>query len=425
MSNRSSAPVHALRQRDRGEHDRHRTAQAGPRQERQVAPPHRLHDAADDDRQRPGHEREHEAGDQRLDDGVEVDARRREEQPEHHEQPDLGQPRHPLGEGAGRHPVRELAVAEDQRGDVDRGEPGGVHRRRSAVRRERQAQDRERVEAGGRQRRPPHHPRAAHADRGADQPAGDQLEDDEAAGLEQSRLPDGTGGDDPHEHDGRGVVEPGLGLERAGEAPGQRQRAQDGEHRGRVGGRADRAEQDRQLPRQAEEVVGAHGDHGHRHRHADRRERQAEADAGAHLPPVGGQATFGQDDRQRPEPERVRELGVVEGDAEGSALAEQDADEEVDEQRRQPRARREPHREDRREGHDRTDQHELVELVDVERHGTSGWLCGLRGGLDPIGRPRAPRPPRPGSDGPAPSASGAGCGTIACRERTFEVPLTG
>ena len=54
---------------------------------------------------------------------------------------------------------------------------------------------------------------------------------------------------------------------------------------------------------------------------------------------------------------------------------------QVDQQRRQPRARRDPHREDRREGHDRTDQHELVELVDVERHGTS-WVALRLAGLD-------------------------------------------
>ena len=130
-------------------------------------------------------------------------------------------------------------------------------------------------------------------------------------------------GDDPDEHDGRCVVEARLRLERAGQPLGQRQRPEHGEHRRGVGGRADRAEQDGQLPRQAEQVVGADGHDRDRHRDPDGRQRQAEPDARAHLSPVGGEAALGQDDRQRPEPERVGELRVVEGDPEGTALAEQ------------------------------------------------------------------------------------------------------
>ena len=61
---------------------------------------------------------------------VEVDLVRRDQQPEHHEQPDLGQPGDPLGERPGGRPVGQLGVAEDQRGDVDRGEAGPVQRRR-------------------------------------------------------------------------------------------------------------------------------------------------------------------------------------------------------------------------------------------------------------------------------------------------------
>ena len=45
---------------------------------------------------------------------------RRDQQPEHHEQPDLGQPGHALGERPGGRPVGQLGVAEDQRGDVHR-----------------------------------------------------------------------------------------------------------------------------------------------------------------------------------------------------------------------------------------------------------------------------------------------------------------
>ena len=150
-------------------------------------------------------------------------------------------------------------------------------------------------------------------------------------------VADGPGRDDADQDDGGGVVEPRLRLERAGQPLGQRQRAEHREHRGRVRRRADGAEQDRQLPRQAEEVVGADRDDRDGHRHAEGRQRQPQPDARAHLPPVGGETTLGQDDRQRAEAQRVRELRVVERDRERSALAEQDADEQVDEQRRAAR----------------------------------------------------------------------------------------
>ena len=54
----------------------------------------------------------------------------REQQPQHHEQADLGQPRDALGERPGGGAVRQLGVAEDERGDVDRGEAGRVQRGR-------------------------------------------------------------------------------------------------------------------------------------------------------------------------------------------------------------------------------------------------------------------------------------------------------
>ena len=153
--------------------------------------------------------------------------------------------------------------------------------------------------------------------RDPDQAAGEQLEDDRARHLPQpGSAHGGTGRDDADQDDGGSVVEARLGLERAGQALGQRHHPQHREDRRRVRGRADGAQQDRQLPGQAEEEVRADRDHGDRHGHAEGRQRQPQPDAGPHLPPVGGETTFGQDDRQRPEAERVGQLGVVERDRE-------------------------------------------------------------------------------------------------------------
>ena len=95
------------------------------------------------------------------------------------------------------------------------------------------------------------------------------------------------------------------------------------------------------------------------------------------LRPRGGQTALGQDQDQRREPERVRELGVVEADAE-AGLAEGDPHQQVDEQAGQADPHAEAHREDRQQEHARPDQQQLVERLDVECHGRH--LGGVVGG---------------------------------------------
>ena len=142
------------------------------------------------------------------------------------------------------------------------------------------------------------------------------------------RAPDA---DQRDQHDGRGVVETGLGLQGAGQPARQRHPTQHGEHRGRVGRRGDRAQQHRDLPAQPEHVVAEHRHHRHAHGDADGRQRDAQPHHRPDLRPRRGQATFGQDQDQRGEAERVRDLGVVELEAE-PGLPQRDADEQVDEQ---------------------------------------------------------------------------------------------
>ena len=204
----------------------------------------------------------------------EVDPARREQQAEHHEQPDLGQPRDALGERPGGDAVGQLAVAEDQRGDVDRGEAGAVHGRRGAVREEGQAQHGDRVEAGataarrgasGRRRRsratsPERTPTASSH---ATIPAAPRRPWSTHAPVEIRVTSTTVGASLRPDSASSGPTEP----RGSGTTPQHR------EHRGRVGRRGDRAEQHRQLPRQPEQVVGDHGHHGDR----DRRRRSSPA----------------------------------------------------------------------------------------------------------------------------------------------------
>ena len=121
---------------------------------------------ADEHRQRPGDEGEHQPGRRpRARRSPSVIRPGREQQPEHHEQPDLGQPGDPLGEGPGGGAVRQLACC---RAPARRRRP---RRSRSACRaaaapyaRTARRQHGERVEAGRRQRHPAHQPGAAEAD---------------------------------------------------------------------------------------------------------------------------------------------------------------------------------------------------------------------------------------------------------------------
>ncbi|MEZ5094469.1 MAG: hypothetical protein R2740_17390 [Nocardioides sp.] len=290
----------------------------------------------------------------------------RDEQPEHHEQPDLGEPGHALGEGPGRGAVRELLVAEHERADVDGGEPGGVNARAGAVGQQSQGQEGQRVEAGRRQRDPAQHPRPGEADRQADQHAGDQLVDDDAGhgGAPYSATA-------PVEIS---VTSTTVGASLSPDSPPgadqplrQRHHPQHREHRGGIGRRRDRAEQDRELPRHPQQVMPGDRDHRDRHRDPDRGQQEAEPHRRPHLPPRGGETTLGQDQRQRAEADRVRDLGVVELDA-GAALPERDPHQEVDQQARQPGSRGQPDGQDGQERDRGAHQHERVELVEVEGH---------------------------------------------------------
>ncbi len=197
-------------------------------------------------------------------------------------------------------------------------------------------------------------------------------------------------GDQRDQDDRRGVVETRLGLERARQPLLDRGHAQHREHRRRVGRRGDRAQQPGELPRQAEQVVRADGHHRHRDGDADGGQGEADPHRGPEVAPAGGQSTFGQDDRQRREAQRLGDLRVLELDAD-ELLAQQDAHQQVDQQAGQTGPRGDPHGEDRQDGDGRAHQQEQVELVDVEGHESplSGRL--MRESID---APTHHRPPR-------------------------------
>ena len=118
MLKNSSAAGHAVDHRERGQHHRHRPAQAGPAEHDPLAPPRSRERAsratvAERARDEHEHEREHRALDRHV-----AELRREHEQPEHEEHRELGDPGEPLVEGGDR------ALGRDRRASRARAPPG-------------------------------------------------------------------------------------------------------------------------------------------------------------------------------------------------------------------------------------------------------------------------------------------------------------
>ncbi|GAA3058963.1 hypothetical protein GCM10020000_47300 [Streptomyces olivoverticillatus] len=125
-----------------------------------------------------------------------------DQQAEQDEHADLGDPAEPLGEAPGGGPVRQLGVAEDQRGEIDGQEAGAVRERAARVGHGRDGHHGDRVEAGGGQRHVPQPVRAQQADGEADGGADGQLQGD----LAEQQVPvvDRVGGGEGHDEDDDG-----------------------------------------------------------------------------------------------------------------------------------------------------------------------------------------------------------------------------
>ncbi len=278
----------------------------------------------------PGHQQQDRADD----DGGQQHAGqlvRGDQQAEHDEQADLGQPADAVGEGARGGAVRQDGVAEHEAGQVGGDEAGGVHEARRGEGDDAQADGGQRIEAGGGQghvaQREGAGPAAGQPDRGARR----EFERDLPGDGERIAQIAGGGGEHQHQDDGGGVVEAGFGLHDARDAAGQGQHAQDGEDGGGVGGGDDRAQQQRQLQVHAEQVVRSGGRDHHADRDADRRQQGRRQQQPADVGPPGAQPAFDEDDGQRRGAESLGQLGVVEVDAE-HVFAEQHAESQEQQQ---------------------------------------------------------------------------------------------
>jgi hypothetical protein len=169
-----------------------------------------------------------------------------------------------------------------------------------------------------------------------------------------------------HREHRRRVVKPRFPFQRAGQPGRKRQLAQHREHRGGVGRREHRAEQQGLPPAQIQQPARRQRDREHAHQHPDRGQAQRRRSRGAGMSPAGRQPALGQDQHQRAEPQRLRQRGIIEPDT-NARLPQSQPQAQEKEQSRQADSVRYPGRHDRREHHYGADQQDETKING--RHG--------------------------------------------------------
>ncbi len=204
---------------------------------------------------------------------------------------------------------------------------------------------------------PPHRD----ADGGADGQFQGDLADQDVPVLDRA-----DGGERDDEDDHGGVVEPGLGLQDAGDPGRQRDPPQHGEDGRGVGGGDDRADDQGLAPLQADQVVRGGGRDAQADADADGGDHRGGGQDGSDLFPLCSESALREDDDQGGVADHLGQLGVVELDVEDAVLPQGDPDAEIQEQAGQPAARGDPDRRHGDEQDERADEQEFVERVDSQ-----------------------------------------------------------
>ena len=240
---------------------------------------------------------------------------REHEQAQREEHAELRDPRQALVEGRrssagpGSCPTRARARRGRPRGSPSRAGVGAAEGQRGG----RQRGDR--VEAGGRELG------AAEAlDRGPADAEPDGEPDAELVHEQQRDVVEAVAGvrdrldQREHQQHGDGVVEARLALERARQAPAQRRVAQQREDRGAVRGGEHRADQQALLEVEVEQQHRGDAGDQRAQRRRDQRQRDRGPEHGPDLDHARGEAALEQDQGERDDPDRAREVVVAELD---------------------------------------------------------------------------------------------------------------
>ena len=260
------------------------------------------------------------------------------------------------------------AVRHHQAGDVDREQPAAVHDRGQAVDQGGARHDEERVQPAGHRDAVQHRDEREAADQAEGGPDGalpPELEREAPArhlGAGQDEL-----GQHDHQEDRDRVVGAGFDLER-GVDPGMQAKPagpQQEEHRRRVRGRDDRAEQQRLDRLEVEHRPGRRaGDRGG-DEHADGGEQQRGREHAAEDREPCPQAAVEEDHRERHRAHEVGGAVVVEDDPARPVLAREHADDQEDEQQRRAEAGGDQAGEDAEDDERRADEDQGVDDIET------------------------------------------------------------
>ena len=249
--------LHVGRHRDRRQNDRHSPAQTGPGQEEPLVAAEPEPCRTGEDCQGARDKGQQQAGSNTGANGDPGETVGVGQQTEHDEQADLTDPADALREGSGGVLIGQVAIANHDGGDVNRGESGHADPHTDTVGGHGPRHRSDGVEVSGWQvdasPDPDGHPPNAQTDADTtDEFKGNGPKKREYA---DRRLPSCDPGQCDDDEDSRGVVEARLSLEHGSEPIGQGDPPKHGEHGSRVSRGGGRAEKGCNAPVQAERVV--------------------------------------------------------------------------------------------------------------------------------------------------------------------------
>ena len=334
----------AVERRQDGEQDGSGATEADPADEGDLARREPEGQKAEPDRQRPGGEDQDRRQHQRRNDDL-PELRRRCQQAEDQEHPDLGEPGHAELEAAQPRREADPAVAGDDAGGVGGDEAAAAQKRGCRDQDQRRGQRHDRIEAGFQVAKPVQQPSDGEAAEHAQHQPQPDLQAEAGGKLPAQAHAGGLRGDCQFgqkrgEEDRDRVVGAGLDLERRLDplAEVDAAGAQQKEHRRGVGGGDDRGEQEAFDPADVEQQVGGGAEDQRRQQHAQRRQHHRRGAGGAEVPDARLEAAVEQDDRQRQRADEVGNRAAVELDAEQPVLAGEQAEGEEHQQQRRPGA---------------------------------------------------------------------------------------
>ena len=259
-----------------------------------------------------------------------------DQQPQHEEHRDLGQPGEGVVDPEQAVPVGQRAIAENHRRHVDREEPAGANQCRHAKGEEGEGQRDDRVEAAGQQAQAAEQGPAPIADRDPERTTDTELNQELDRQAPEVGLvgSDEMGDERRGEQDGHRVVEARFDLEGDADPLLELEPAapQDGEDSRGVRRRDNRAQQERLGPGEAEQV-GEGADQAGGRRDADGRQ---EARGPGHRPDGGEwrvESAVEEDEDQGDGAEAERESVVIKGDPADALRTRQHPEAQEDEGR--------------------------------------------------------------------------------------------